>query len=85
MMVLSMFEVVSIELLYLKKLPSDIRGVMTSLFGLFGMLGTLIFTFVASVIFEDFGPASPFYVVGVCDIVIALFVITLSCFGKLKD
>ena len=72
-------------MLFLKKLPSDIRGVMTSLFGLFGMFGGLIFTLVGGIIYEEYGANSPFVVVGCCDITIAVVVITLTCFGKLKD
>mmetsp|Transcript_11304 Transcript_11304/g.15501 ORF Transcript_11304/g.15501 Transcript_11304/m.15501 type:complete len:212 (+) Transcript_11304:854-1489(+) len=85
MMVTSLLEVVSIEVLYLKKMPGDIRGVMTSLFGLFGMLGVLIFTYVGSVIYESSGANGPFVVLGSCDMIIAIMVIVLGCCGKLKD
>lgn len=85
MIVFSLFESVSIEVLFLKKLPGDIRGPMTALFGLFGMLGTLIFTFIGSVIYEEYGANSPFIVLGCSDIIIGVFVVVLSLFGKLKD
>jgi len=81
----SLFEGVSIEVLFFKKMPSDIRGVMMGLFSLFAMLGTLVFTLIASIIYEEHGPNSPFVICCVCDVLIALFVIILSCCGKLRD
>mmetsp|Transcript_18423 Transcript_18423/g.13264 ORF Transcript_18423/g.13264 Transcript_18423/m.13264 type:complete len:185 (+) Transcript_18423:270-824(+) len=85
MLVGSLFEGVSIEVLLLRKLPSDVRGVMTSLFGLFGMTGGLLFTLIGSIIYEEYGANSPFVVVGICDIAIAVVVILLACLGKLRD
>mmetsp|Transcript_27474 Transcript_27474/g.37326 ORF Transcript_27474/g.37326 Transcript_27474/m.37326 type:complete len:136 (+) Transcript_27474:936-1343(+) len=85
MVVFSLFESVSVEVLFLKKLPGDIRGVMTSLFGIFGMAGILIFTLVGSIIYEDTGAEGPFIVLFCCDVFVATLVIILGCCGKLKD
>ena len=78
----SLFENVTIDGLFCKNLPKDIRGTLNGAYNFFGNIGVLIFSSVAGYLYDHIGPNVPFAVVGVCDIIFAFGVICLRLSGK---
>jgi len=76
-------ENVSIEVLFMRTMPGDVRGAMNGLFHLFGQFGLILFTYIGGVAFDEIGPWCPFFLVGCCDVVLMLVAITLVCLGKI--
>ena len=82
--VASAVQFISVEVLYLRSLPNDIRGVMIGLSNFFGLLGQTIFSVIAGYMFDEVGPASPFSAVAICDFGIALVALVVGFIGVLK-
>ena len=82
--VASAVQFISVEVLYLRSLPNDIRGVMIGLSNFFGLLGQTIFSVVAGYMFDEVGPASPFNTVALCDFGIAIIALAVGFFGLLR-
>lgn len=80
----TVLENVSIEVLFMRGMPGDVRGAMNGVLHFFGQIGILFFTQVGGRLFDDVGPWAPFALVGVCDGVLFLIAVTLSLLGKLK-
>jgi len=78
----SLFENITLEGLFNKNLPKDIRGTLNSAFNLFGNLGMLVFTIVGGYLYDNVGPDSPFLIVSACDCLFALGIIVLILMGK---
>ena len=81
----SAIQYISVEVLFLRSLPNEIRGTMIGLGNFFGLLGQTIFSVVAGIIFDKVGPASPFTLVAVCDVGIAAIAIIISFYGLLRQ
>ncbi len=77
----TVIENVSIEVLFMRTMPGDVRGAMNGIFHLFGQIGLIFFTYVGGVAFDDVGPWCPFFIVGCCDVVLMLASILLACKG----
>lgn len=82
--VASAIQYISVEVLYLRSLPNDIRGVMIGLSNFFALLGQTIFSVIAGYLFDEVGAASPFTCVAICDIAIAMIAFSVGFFGLLK-
>jgi predicted MFS family arabinose efflux permease len=78
----SLFENITIDGLFNKNLPKDIRGTLNSAYSFFGNVGLLIFTKIGGYIFDNWGASSPFILVATCDILFALLVISLRLCKK---
>ena len=83
LLVASTMLVISLESLFMKNLPRDIRGAMTILLTFFLGLGALLFHSVGGPIFDSMGPASPFVLVSFFDAVLCAFAIILGAIGLL--
>ena len=81
----STIQVIAVSTLFVRNLPNDIRGAMVGLWHLFANLGGTLFSLVGGIMFDKFGPSSPFLLVSVCDLVICLFAVILGCTGYLKS
>ena len=60
-----------------KNLPKDIRGSMLGVYQFAGTIGVMVFTKVAALLSERFGPASPFLFVGALDVAFVCFIVLL--------
>jgi len=76
--------VVSIEVLFMRGMPGDVRGAMNGVLHFFGQIGILFFTQIAGGLFDNVGPWAPFACVGVCDSILFTAAVLLSFYGKLK-
>merc|ERR1712060_542155 len=81
----SAVQYISVEVLFLRSLPNEIRGTMIGISNFFGLLGQTIFSVVAGIIFDKIGPASPFTLVAFCDFTIAFIAIVISFYGLLRQ
>lgn len=77
--------VVSIESLFMKNLPREVRGAMTILLTFFMGLGALFYNGIGGPVFDSLGPASPFVLVSVLDMVFCVFAMILGCGGYLTS
>jgi len=59
----------------------EIRGVIFGTSTAFGFLGQFVFSLAGGFLFDEYGPKTPFMLVGACDL--TLFVVTslLACCG----
>ena len=76
---------VCVETFFQKMVPSDISGTMKGVFNFFGQLGVLTITVASGYLFDNVGPASPFILVGIFDLVLAMVSIILSAMGKITS
>ena len=76
---------IAVESFYSKMIPSDIAGSMRGLYNFFGQLGVLLMTLVTGYLYDTWGPASPFLIIGCLDGLLALFTIVLCCMGKIQS
>ena len=81
----STVQVIAVSTLFVRNMPNDIRGAMVGLWHLFSNLGGTLFSLCGGIMFDKFGPSSPFLLVSVCDLFICFFAITLSLTGHLRS
>jgi hypothetical protein len=81
----SLFENTTVDGLFNKHLPKDIRATLNSGYNFFGNVGLLIFTKLGGYLYDNVGPSTPFMVVAACDISFALFIILLRLCKKFND
>ena len=62
-------------------MPKETRGLLNGIYSFAGQLGTLIFSLVAGYLFDNVGPKFPFYLVGILDLIFAIFIIIMTQFG----
>lgn len=77
----TIIEMISIDSIFNKNLPKETRGVLTGACSFCGQLGILVYSMISGWIFDHVGPSSPFYLVGVIDILFALLVIIRTRYG----
>jgi MFS family permease len=78
LLVLSSFlENTTIDGLFTKNLPKDIRGTLNGIYAFFGQIGILIFAKVGGYLYDNMGPTYPFIFVAICDLVFCAFVVAL--------
>ena len=75
---------IAVESFFSKLIPSDIAGSMRGLYNFFGQLGVLLMTLVSGYLFDIWGPSSPFIIIGMLDIALALLTIVLCFMGKIN-
>ena len=80
----SVFSNTSIEAGYLKKIPSEIRGIMLGLFWVFGFTGIVLFTLAAGYLHDVIGPKTPFTLLLGLDGTYLSIVVLMGLCGKLK-
>jgi len=80
----TVLENVSIEVLFMRGMPGDVRGAMNGVLHFFGQIGILFFTQIGGRLFDNVGPWAPFALVGACDGFLFTLAIVLSLLGKLK-
>ncbi len=69
----------------MRNADKQIRGVIYGTAVAFGFVGQLIFCLVGGWLFDNVGPKTPFYFVGVCDITVSVLTIVLSLCGIIKN
>jgi predicted MFS family arabinose efflux permease len=74
----------SVEVLFLKTIPKEIRGAMVGTLNLFANVGTLLFTHYGGPAFDKIGPASPFAIIACGDWVVFTIALALVTLGMLK-
>ena len=84
MIIFSIGQVVSLESLFMKNLPRDVRGAMSILMTFFLDIAALAYNIVGGPVFDSLGPASPFLLVSIFDMTLFLLAILLGCFGYLS-
>ena len=85
LIITSAIEAISIEVLFMKDMPSEIRGSMMGIFNVFGHIGSLVFTLVGGQLYDRVGPSAPFIFLASMDTGIVLLTIGLTAAGKLKS
>lgn len=83
-MIASVLTMTSIETVFSRNLPKEVRGTMNSIQTLFGTIGALLFTVVGGYMFDLYGARSPFMVVAVINLTFALFVTLSGVTGRFK-
>jgi hypothetical protein len=73
------------DVLFFQKLPKDIRGAMCGARALFAVAFNVFFVYYAGYLFDNEGKYMPFTLLGGLDLVFALAVILIICFGKQSD
>jgi MFS family permease len=82
MVLASFLENTTLDAVFTKNLPRDIRGILNGIYASFGTIGTLIFSKVGGYLYDHNGPASPFVLVGILDLVFCGVVVGLRLMKK---
>ena len=82
MFVGSLFENTTLDGLFNKNMPKDIRATLNSAYNFFGNVGLLIFTKLGGYLYDNVGPSVPFLVVAACDFAFVILIIVLRMCGK---
>ena len=77
-------ENVTIEVLFMRGMPGQVRGAMNGCLHFFGAIGILIFTKSGGYLFDHVAPCAPFALIGVCDFLLFMLATTLALLGYLK-
>ena len=85
LIIFTVIEAISIEVLLMRDMPNEIRGTMMGMFAFFGQLGTLMFTLVGGQMFDRISRSAPFVFLGIMDFLLVLITLTLICLGKFKS
>ena len=72
------------ESLFMKNLPREVRGAMTILLTFFMGIAALAYNSTAGPVFDSLGPASPFIIISIFDVVLCLFAVGLAISGHLN-
>lgn len=80
----TVLENVSVEVLFMRGMPGDVRGAMNGCLHFFGQVGILFFTQVGGRLFDSVGPWAPFALLGCTDAALFLLAVVLALCGKLK-
>lgn len=70
--------------LFAKHLPKDIRGSLNGLYYLCGGIGMILFSKIAGILYDSVGPIAPFMMISLMDATFGFIVIILYCCGKFK-
>jgi len=85
MVMASFLENTTIDGMFAKNLPKEIRGSLNGVYAFFGNLGVMIFAKVGGYLYDHYGPNYPFMFVGVCDIVFFTFIVLLRLCNKFNQ
>ena len=83
LIVFSILQVISLESLFMKNLPRDVRGAMTITLTFFMGISALAFNLVGGPVHDSMGPAAPFVLVSIFDAFFCVFAIILGLTGHL--
>ena len=78
-------EKISVEAMFYKSIPLDIRGAMIGLLNFWGFIGMIIVTVLSGPAFDIVGASAPFAIVLVLDLIVFLAGVYLVYSGKLKQ
>lgn len=84
LIIFTVVEAVSIEVLFMRGMPKAIRGTMTGVFAVFGQLGTLLFTLIGGQMFDRVGRSAPFVFLAIMDTMLVVLAFGLICTGRLS-
>jgi MFS family permease len=85
MVVATVFEATTIDGLFTKNLPKEIRGSLNGVYNFFGNLGLLIFSKLGGYLYDHVGPTMPFWIVIIADFLFALLIIILRLLRKFNQ
>lgn len=85
MIVGTIIENISVDTIFAKNLPKETRAILNGAYSFSGQVGILIYSFVSGWLFDNYGPTSPFVLVGILDVLFAIAIIIASEFYGLFD
>ena len=85
LIIFTVVEAISVEVLLMKGMPGQIRGSMMGVFAFAGMLGTIIFTLVGGQLFDIIDRCAPFVFLAAMDTLLVLLTLVLIAGGKFKS
>ena len=80
----STIQYICVQALFLRNLPSHIRGVMISAFWFFGNAGCTLYALTGGILFDTVSASAPFTLVSAFDLTIFAFATILVCAGKIN-
>lgn len=80
----TLFENTTVDGMFNKHLPKDIRGTLNGTYNFFGNIGILLYSKIGGILYDKVSPNAPFILLGACDIAFASLVIGLYLCGKFK-
>ena len=80
----TLFENTTVDGMFNKHLPKEIRGTLNGAYNFFGNLGILFYSKIGGILYDKVSPNAPFVLLGVCDIAFASLVIGLYLCNKFK-
>ena len=84
LIIFTVVEAISVEVLFMKGMPSDIRGTMMGVFAFSGAVGTLVFTLIGGQLFDKVNRCAPFVFLAIMDTFLVVLVLILIACGKFK-
>jgi len=78
MIIATIIENISVDSIFVKNLPREIRAVLQGVYQTSGYIGIFIFSLCAGWFFDHWGPKSPFLLIGFLDFVYAFSVFLFS-------
>ena len=85
LIIFSVIEAISVEVLFFKNVPSEIRGTMMGVFAFFGLFGALTFTLVGGQMFDRIDRSAPFIFLAIMDSFLVVLAITMTALGRFKS
>lgn len=82
LIIMTVVESVSIEVLFMRGMPRAIRGTMASVMAFFGLLGTLVFTLVGGQLFDRIDKSAPFVFLASMDFLLVIIAMGLISTGN---
>ena len=82
--IVSFINFISVEVLFMRDMKSDIRGTLSGIAYFFGSIGTTLFALLGGVMFDQIGPWAPFLLVGVVDFVVVIVSMIFIITGLIK-
>lgn len=81
----TLFENTTVDGLFNKNLPKEIRGTLNGAYNFFGNIGILLFSKIGGILYDKVSPNAPFIIVCVCDVLFALLIIVLLKMKKFNQ
>ena len=81
LIIASIVENISVDTIFAKNLPKETRGLLNGIYSFAGQVGILAFSVAGGWLFDNFGTKSPFYLIGILDLLYAILVLVLSRCG----
>ena len=81
MILATICENTSIDTIFNKNLPKETRGILNGAYSFSGQLGVFVFSILSGYLFDEVGPKTPFYLIGILDFIYAILVIILTTQG----